>query len=42
MFKRAKDVIGQEHNDAFGQRFEQRKKEERGLIAQKRKDSLED
>lgn len=42
VFKRAKDVIGQEHNDAFGQRFEQRKKEERGLIAQKRKDSLED
>ena len=42
VFTRAKEVIGEEHNDAFGARFEERKKEERGLIDAKREDSLED
>lgn len=42
VFKRAKEVIGKEHNDAFGQRFQERKKEEMGLIEKKREDSLED
>jgi len=42
VFKRAKEVIGEEENEAFGARFEERKKEERGLIAEKREDSLED
>jgi hemerythrin superfamily protein len=42
VFKRAKEVIGAEHNEAFGARFEERKKEERGLIDAKREDSLED
>ena len=42
VFIRAKEVIGEEHNDAFGARFEERKKEERGLIDAKREDSLED
>lgn len=42
VFKRAKEVIGKEHNDAFGQRFQERKKEELGLIEKKREDSLED
>jgi len=42
VFARAKKVIGAEHNDAFGKRFEERKKEERGLIKKKREDSLED
>ena len=42
VFARAKKVIGAEHNDAFGKRFEERKKEERGLIKKKREDRLED
>ena len=42
VFTRAREVIGEEHNDAFGKRFEERKKEERGLIDEKREDSLED
>ena len=42
VFARAKEVIGEEHNEAFGKRFEERKKEERGLIDEKREDSLED
>ncbi|MGC1497072.1 MAG: hemerythrin domain-containing protein [Sulfitobacter sp.] len=42
VFKRAKEVIGAEDDDAFGSRFEARKKEERGLIDEKREDSLED
>ena len=42
VFTRAKEVIGDEQNDAFGKRFEERKKEERGLIDKKRADSLED
>ncbi len=42
VFKRAKEVIGEEHNDAFGKRFEERKKEELKLVDEKRQDSLED
>ena len=42
VFKRAKEVIGEEHNDDFGKNFQKRKQEELGLIDQKRKDSLED
>ena len=42
VFERAKKVIGEEHNEGFGKDFETRKKEERGLIAKKREDSLED
>ncbi|SFD61049.1 Hemerythrin HHE cation binding domain-containing protein [Sulfitobacter brevis] len=42
VFERAREVIGAEDNDAFGARFEARKKEERTLIDAKREDSLED
>ena len=42
VFTRAREVIGAEHNDDFGARFEERKKQERGLIEEKKKDSLED
>lgn len=42
VFKRAKEVIGQEENNGFGKRFLERKQEELGLVAEKRKDSLED
>ncbi len=42
VFARARDVIGQEQNDDFGAKFEARKKEERGLIEEKKADSLED
>ena len=42
VFTRAREVIGAEHNDEFGARFEARKEEERGLIEEKKKDSLED
>lgn len=42
VFERAREVIGAEDNDAFGARFEARKKEERTLINAKREDSLED
>lgn len=42
VFARAREVIDVAQNDAFGARFEARKKEERGLIAEKREDSLED
>lgn len=42
VFTRAKKVIGEEHNEDFGKRFEERKKEERKLIDEKREDSLED
>ncbi len=42
VFKRAKEVIGEEHNDAYGKRFQERKQEELGLIDKKREDSLED
>lgn len=42
VFERAKEVIKDSEIEGYGQRFEARKKEERGLIEQKRKDSLED
>ena len=42
VFTRAKEVIGEEQNEGFGMRFEARKKEEMGLIEEKKKDSLED
>jgi len=42
VFKRAKEVIGEEHNDAFGKNFLERKQKELGLIDKKREDSLED
>lgn len=42
VFTRAKEVIPEKEIDGFGDRFEARKKEERGLIEEKREDSLED
>ena len=42
VFTRARKVVGEEDNDAFGARFEERKKEEFGLIEKKKEDSLED
>ena len=42
VFTRAQKVIGKEHNDAFGEKFLARKKEERSLIEKKREDALED
>lgn len=42
VFERAKKVIGEEQNESFGKQFEARKKEELGLIEEKKKDSLED
>lgn len=42
VFNRARKVIGEEHNNGFGMRFEARKREERKLIDAKRADSLED
>ncbi|AHD08371.1 hemerythrin domain-containing protein [Phaeobacter gallaeciensis] len=42
VFTRAKEVISDEDLEGYGSRFEQRKDEERGLIDEKREDSLED
>ncbi|KIN74815.1 hemerythrin domain-containing protein [Sulfitobacter guttiformis] len=42
VFTRAKEVIGAEQDQDFGNRFEARKKKERGLIDEKKEDSLED
>lgn len=42
VFTRARETIGAEHNDAFGDRFAKRKREELKLIEEKREDSLED
>ena len=42
VFSRAKEVFDAGENEAFGDRFLKRKKEERGLIEEKREDSLED
>ncbi|OWU84576.1 hemerythrin [Oceanicola sp. 22II-s10i] len=42
VFGRAKEVIGQEENDAYGKRFHDRKQKELGLIEEKREDALED
>ena len=42
VFSRAREVIEDAEIDGFGARFEARKAEERGLIEEKREDSLED
>ena len=42
VFTRAKEVIPAEEIEGYGQRFEERKQEERGLIEKKKEDSLED
>ncbi|MDF1728713.1 MAG: hemerythrin domain-containing protein [Sulfitobacter sp.] len=42
VFTRAKKVVGEEENEAFGARFEKRKEEEFELIEKKKEDSLED
>ncbi|RKF16415.1 hemerythrin domain-containing protein [Roseovarius spongiae] len=42
VFARARDVIPPEEVEGYGARFLARKKEERGLIAEKREDHLED
>ncbi|PVA06727.1 hemerythrin domain-containing protein [Thalassorhabdomicrobium marinisediminis] len=42
VFTRAKEVIPEEEIEGYGKRFEERKKEERKLIDEKREDSLED
>ncbi|MEC7763468.1 MAG: hemerythrin domain-containing protein [Pseudomonadota bacterium] len=42
VFTRAKKVVGEEDNDAFGQRFLDRKKKELGLVQKKKEDQLED
>ncbi len=42
VFGRAKEVIDDSEIEGYGERFEARKKEERGLIDEKRADSLED
>ena len=42
VFTRARKVVGQEQNDAFGARFLDRKQKERGLVEKKKADHLED
>ena len=42
VFARAREVISEDEIAGFGERFAQRKKDERGLIDEKRADSLED
>lgn len=42
VFTRAKEVISDEEIEGYGDRFETRKQEERGLIEEKKEDSLED
>lgn len=42
VFTRAKKVIGEEQNDAFGRDFEERKLKERKLVEKNVEDSLED
>ena len=42
VFERARKVIDEGEIEGFAKRFEARKKEERTLIDEKRKDSLED
>ena len=42
VFTRAKEVISDDEIEGYGDRFEARKKEERGLIEEKKEDSLED
>ncbi len=42
VFTRAKEVIDAKEIESYGERFEARKQEERGLIKKKKEDSLED
>ncbi|MGB2201322.1 MAG: hemerythrin domain-containing protein [Pseudooceanicola atlanticus] len=42
VFGRAREVIGAEENDAFGERFLKRKAQESKLVEDKREDALED
>lgn len=42
VFSRAREVISEDEIAGYGERFAQRKKEELGLIDEKREDSLED
>ena len=42
VFARAQDVIPEDEIEGYGERFEKRKSKERGLIDDKREDSLED
>ncbi|MGJ8547130.1 MAG: hemerythrin domain-containing protein [Sulfitobacter sp.] len=42
VFERAREVIPVDEIEGYGQRFKERKEKERGLIAEKREDSLED
>ena len=42
VFTRARKVVGEEENDAYGKRFRDRKKREMGLIEKKKQDHLED
>ncbi|MGH1457524.1 MAG: hemerythrin domain-containing protein [Paracoccaceae bacterium] len=42
IFERARKVVGEEQNDAFGARFKARKEKELGLIEKKKADHLED
>ncbi|AJE48321.1 hemerythrin domain-containing protein [Celeribacter indicus] len=42
VFARAKDVVGEEENDAYGRKFLDRKEKERTLVDRKREDHLED
>lgn len=42
VFTRAKEVISEDEIEGYGDRFEARKKKERGLIEEKKEDALED
>ncbi len=42
VFARARKVVGEEDNDAYGKRFLDRKEKELGLIEKKKEDHLED
>lgn len=42
VFERAREVIPDSEIDGYGERFQARKEEERGLIAAKKEDKLED
>lgn len=42
VFARAKEVIGEEENDAYGAKFLKRKSQELELVEEKREDALED
>ena len=42
VFARAKKVVGEEDNDAYGKRFLDRKEKELGLVQKKKADHLED